>query len=277
VTAAAVQPMRRGSATLRGMTTIEYVDVATARSASGVRIVVSGVVPSPWSEAAKGLFRIANIPVLAVRLGRDAAEITAWTGVDNVPVVFHGAEPVRTGWAAITALAARLAGPGVVIPEDLTARVDAMGLLNEIAGEDGLGWNARLAMIDTSITSEGKRGFPLPIGKYLARRYGYTPDALPRARVRLEHQLHALRDRLRVQQALGHDYLGGARVSALDVYLATFLTVLSELTPEDCAFEPVLRQAFHCAHEAFGALVPGELWAHRTRMFQRHLAWPIAL
>lgn len=259
------------------MTAIEYVDVATARNASGIRMVVSGLVPSPWSEAAKGLFRIANVPVLAVRRGRDAAEINAWTGVDNVPVVFHGAEPVRASWAAITALAARLAGPDVVIPEDLAARADTMGLLNEIAGEEGIGWNTRLAMIDASITSEGKRGFPLPVGQYLARRYGYTPDAMPRARARLEHQLHALRDRLRAQQALGHSYLGSARVSALDVYLATFLTPLSDITPEDCPLEPVLRQAFGCAHEAFGPMVPRELWAHRTMMFQHHLAWPIAL
>jgi glutathione S-transferase len=259
------------------MTAIEYVDVAAARNAGGVRIVVSGLVPSPWSEAAKGLFRIAMVPVLAVRRGREATEINTWTGVDNVPVVFHDAEPVRTCWTAITALAARLAGPDVVIPEDLAARVGTMGLLNEIAGEDGIGWNARLAMIDASITSDGKRSFPLPIGKYLARRYGYTPDAIPRARARLEYQLHALGDRLRAQQALGHAYLGGAQVSALDVYLATFLTPLSDIKPEDCPLEPVLRQAFGCAHEAFGALVPAELWAHRTMMFQRHLAWPIAL
>jgi hypothetical protein len=260
------------------MTAIEFVDVATARSSPGVRIVVSGLVPSPWSEATKGLFRIANVPVLAVRRGRDAAEITAWTGADNVPVVFHGAEPARTHWAAITTLAARLAGPDAVIPEDLGARVEAMGLLHEIAGEHGIGWNARLAMIDASITSEGQRGFALPVGQYLARRYGYSPDAVALGRARIERQLHALRDRLRAQQALGHAYLGGARVAALDVYLATFLTPLSDITPEDCPqLEPVLRQAFAAAREAFGSLVPAELWAHRTRVFERHLGWPIGL
>src|SRR5215468_5862550 len=118
------------------MTAIDFVDVATARQAPGVRIVVSGLVPSPWSEATKGLFRIAGVPVLAVRRGRDAAEITAWTGVDNVPVVFHAAEPARTNWAAITTLAARLAGPGVVLPDELAARAEVIGLLHEIAGED---------------------------------------------------------------------------------------------------------------------------------------------
>jgi glutathione S-transferase len=260
------------------MSSIEFVDVAAARGAPGVRIVVSGMVPSPWSEATKGLFHIANIPVLAVRRGRDATEVTAWTGIDNVPVVFHGAEPARTNWAAITSLASRLAGPGVLLPESAPARIDAMGLLNEIAGEDGIGWNARLAMIDTSLTTEGARGFPLPIGQYLARRYGHSADAAALARTRIESQLHTFRDRLLAQRALGHSYFGGPRPSAVDVYLATFLTALSSISADDCpSLTPGLRQAFGTAHDAFGALVPAELWSHRTHMFQHHLAWPITL
>jgi glutathione S-transferase len=260
------------------VTTITYVDIPTACDAPGVWLVVSGLVPSPWSEAAKGLFRIARVPVLAVRRGRDAPDITAWTGVDNVPVVLYGDELARTHWAAITTLAARLAGPDAVIPDDLERRVHAMGLLHEIAGEGGIGWNCRLAMLDASITSEGKRGFTPPIAQYLAKRYSYTPAAAANARARIERQLLALRDVLRAEQALGHDYLGGPRVSALDVYLATFLTVLSDIAPEDCPrLEPQLRQALGCAREAFGALVPVELFAHRTLVFQRHLGWPIEL
>ena len=30
-------------------------------------MVVAGIVPSPWSEAAKGAFRLAKLPVLLVR------------------------------------------------------------------------------------------------------------------------------------------------------------------------------------------------------------------
>lgn len=269
----------RGADRLRcaAMTT-EYVDVATARSASGVRIVVSGLVPSPWSEATKGLFRLANVPVLAVRRMRDSKETTAWTGVDNVPVVFHNAEPARTGWAAITTLAARLAGPDVVIPDDSAARAEVMGVLHEIAGEDGIGWNARLAMIDATIKSDGKRGFPLPVGQYLASRYGYSPATAAGMPARLAGQLQQLRDRLVAQQARGHAYLGGARVSALDVYVATFLTPLSVIAPEDCPqLEPVLRLAFGSAHDELGALVPAELADHRRMMLERHLGWPIAL
>jgi glutathione S-transferase len=260
------------------MSTIEFVDVATARDAPGVRIVVFGQIPSPWSEAAKGLFRVANVPVLAVRRMRDGSEIAAWTGVDNAPIVFHDAEPARTHWAAITTLASRLAGAGVLIPEEVSARAETMGLLHEIAGEDGIGWNARLAMIDATITSEGKHGFRLPVGHYLAKRYGYTPEAAARGRTRLEQQLHLLCDRLHAQQALGHAYLGGARISALDIYCATFLTPLSALPPEDCPqFEPSLRQGFASAYDSLGGLVPPELAAHRKMILERHLTWPIAL
>jgi glutathione S-transferase len=260
------------------MSALEFVDVATARNAPGVRIVVSGLVPSPWSEAAKGLFQVGRIPVVAVRRLRDGAEINAWTGIDNVPVVLHGAEPARTSWAAITTLAARLAGPDVLLPEDAAARAETMGLIHEIAGEDGIGWNSRLAMIDASLTSGGERGFSLPVGQYLAKRYGHSPDTMARSRARIERQLQVLRDRLIAQRALGYTYLGGLRISALDIYLAAFLTPLSAIPAEDCPqLEPVLRAAFGCAHEALGALVPAELAAHRKMIFERHLTWPIAL
>jgi len=271
-------PRSRESVYLPAMSALEFVDLSTARAAPGVRIVVSGLVPSPWSEATKGLFRLASVPVRAVRRMRDTAEVTAWTGVDNVPVVFHDAEPARTSWVAITALAARLAGPDVVLPDDTAARAETIGLLHEIAGEEGIGWNARLAMIDATIKSGGKRGFPLPVGQYLAARYGYTPDAGEQIRPRIERQLHMVRDRLVAQQALGHDYLGGAKPSALDIYVATFLTPLSVLSADDCPLlEPRLRSAFSTAHEELGALVPEELFAHRLMVLERHLGWPIAL
>jgi glutathione S-transferase len=256
---------------------LEFVDVETARKASGVRLVVSGLVPSPWSEAAKGLFAVAGVPVIAVRRMREGADITAWTGVDNVPVVVHGAEPVRTHWAAITTLANRLAS-GALIPVEVAERAETMGVLHEVAGEEGLGWNARLAMIDATITSRGARGFPLPVGERLAERYGYTQDVARSSRERAKRQLEMLGARLRRQRDLGHDYFGGSRPTALDVYVATFLTPLCDIPPEDCpALVPLLRQAFGCAHEALGAFVPDLLVAHRKAMFARHLTWPITL
>jgi len=252
---------------------IEFVDVATARAARGVRIVVTGLVPSPWSEATKGMFRLGGVPVFVVRRMRDVAAVDAWTGVDNVPVVFHDGEPVRTHWAAITELAARLAGPGVLLPEEVAARAEHVGLLDVIAGENGIGWNGRLAMIEASFATKGERGFPVPVAQYLAARYGYTPAESAASRSRIAEQLALFAQRLG-----GREYLAGERPCALDVYLATFLTPLTDITEADCpALEPKLRRAFGAAHEELGRLVPAELLAHRRRMFERHLAWPIGL
>src|SRR4051794_12576140 len=118
---------------------IQYVDLETAKAARGVRMVATGVVPSPWTEAAKGLFKIAGIPVACVRSVRGDAAQTAWTQAHNVPVVFHDDEPPRTVWSQVLALATRLAAPGTLLPVELERRALTVGLIHEIAGEDGLG------------------------------------------------------------------------------------------------------------------------------------------
>jgi glutathione S-transferase len=257
------------------MASFEIVDLATARAARGVRMVVSEHVPSPWSEAAKGMFRIQGVPVLAVHFARDDAALAAWARADNVPVVLYEDDPPRTGWAAITALAERLGPPGALLLEDVEARAAVMGLVHELAGEDGVGWSARLLMIHASLASNGARGFPLPVAKHLGRRYGYAKERLDAARARIVSVLRALRDRL---VARGGDYFDGDRLTALDVYCATFLTPLGPIGEADCPqLQPMLRRAFATAYEDLGAEVPPELFAHRRRMFERHLAWPITL
>lgn len=251
--------------------TLEYVDVETAKAAKGTRLVVNALVPSPWSEAMKGLFVLAQLPALVVRRTMDSAAVDAWTGVDNVPAVLHYREPIRTNWAAIVALADRLA-PGRILPTDIAARAAAMGTLDLIAGEGGIGWNARLAMIDAGLAGTGA-GFPPPIAKFLGRRYGYSPEAIVEARPRVEAQLAFLANRLT------HDYFGGTEPNAIDVYCATFLTpVAAPLTEAECpGILPPLREAFASAHAAFGSLIPAALIAHRERMFASHLARPIIL
>ena len=248
---------------------LQYIDVAAARAARGTRIVTSALVPSPWSEAAKGLFVLAGLPALVVARGRDTKDIVAWTGVDNVPVVLHEDEPMRTCWAAIVGLVARLA-PGSVVPIDPIARAELLGWLELVAGEGGLGWNARLAMIDTSLT-EG-HGFPVAVAEWLGKRYGYTTEVGAGLRDRVGAQLAALAGRLR------GDYFGAAAPNALDCYVACFLTPLSVIDDATCPqMSAPLRVAFGCARERLADLVPPELFALRTRMFDRHLALPIQL
>ncbi|HEY1557427.1 MAG TPA: glutathione S-transferase C-terminal domain-containing protein [Kofleriaceae bacterium] len=245
--------------------TIEFVEVAAAKArTTEIRVVVTGLVPSPWQEATKGLFRLARIPIVAVRTMPRDREIAAWTGVDNVPVVLNGDEPARSSWSAIVGLVARLA-PGAVLPEEPAARAAAMGSIEMIAGEDGIGWNGRLAMIHG--------GFGEPARSYLAKRYGYTPAAVDGARERVAARLAVL-----AAQLGGRDYFGGGQPNAVDVYAATFLTPLFPIGEADCPqLAPPLRAAFAAAADTFGALVPASLAALRARMFERHLAWPIEL
>jgi glutathione S-transferase len=250
---------------------IEYVELERARTAPGVRMVVTNVVPSPWGEAAKAVFRLAGVSVLAVRSQRGNAAQDAWTHAHNVPVVFHDDEPPRTVWSQIVALADRLARPGTVLPVEIDRRIRTMGLLHELAGENGLGWSARLLMIHASLT-EG-RGFPRPVGQYLAAKYGYAPEAIDAARAQAIAILSALAAELGDAA-----YFGGASPNALDGYAATFLTPASPITEEQCpAMAPALRVAFGVAAEQLEAHLPATLRAHRDRMFAQHLALPIVL
>ena len=252
--------------------TIEYVDLETAKAATGTRIVVTSLVPSPWSEATKGLLRIAGLRALAVRRGLDKDAIDAWTGVDNVPAVFHEREPIRTSWSAIVGFVDRMA-PGRVLPADVAARGEVMGVLEVIAGEGGIGGNGRLAMIDAGLASGGTAGFPLPVAKFLARRYGHSAAAVAQARERMPAQLAF------VASKLTGAYFGGDAPNALDVYSATFLTpIAAPITDAECpAMMPPLRAAFASGHAAFGSLVPPALVAHRARMFEQHLPRPIEI
>ena len=255
------------------MTSLEYVDIPSARERRGTRIVTASGAASPWSEAAKGMFTVAQLPAAVVPRGPITPEVTAWLGgIDNVPVVLHDDEPPRTNWAAIVGLVARLA-PGVLVPGDPGERAHLMGLVELVAGEGGLGWTSRLAMIHASFASEGERSFGLPVAKYLAKRYGFSRDLSESELVaRVRSQLGILRAELR------GPYFGGDRVSALDLYAATFLTPLTVIDDTVCPqmIEPI-RRAFAAARELLAGEVPQELWAHRAMMFERHLALPIRL
>ena len=254
---------------------LDYVDLETARTASGTRIVTSGLIASPWGEAAKALFAIGGVPAQVVAKTRENGDaINQWTGVDNVPVVLHDTEPARTNWSAIVGLAARLAPPDSLVPVEPGARAEVVGLLEMIAGEAGLGWTSRLAMMQASFESGGARGFSVPIATYLAKRYGHsTAIDIASVRERVAAQLAVLKRRLG-----GQPYFGGDRPSALDIYAATFLTPLSEIDDTVCPqMSAASRRGFAAAREQLADLVPSELWAHRTMMFDRHLVLPIRL
>ena len=61
---------------------MEYVSIDEAKAAGGLRLVLTGGVPGPWSEAAKGVFRVRQVDYVPVfQEGGGANEaLVAWTG-----------------------------------------------------------------------------------------------------------------------------------------------------------------------------------------------------
>jgi glutathione S-transferase len=257
---------------------ITYVDIDAARAARGLRIAVASALPSPWSEAAKGLLRCKQLPTLAVRFLRGTPELETWTASNNVPVVLHDDEPPRSNWAAIIALAERLGGAMPLCPADPDARAWMFGLVHELAGEGGLGWSNRLLMIDGGLRSDGREGFPLSVARSLARKYGHAPERIAPARARIAEVLALLDRTLARARAAGHRYLMGDAPTALDIYLATFLTPITGVSEAECpAMLPPLRPAFAYAGQQLGDLLSPALAAHRRFMFDEHLGWPITI
>lgn len=251
---------------------MNYVDLETARQARGLRLVVAAHVPSPWSEAAKGIFHVKGIDLLAVRCDLRDREIRAWTGVHNAPVALFDDEPPRSNWADILALAERLDQTVPLLPAEREPRLRALGLAHEICGEGGLVWNARLLLVDLSLQANGERGFPLKVAQHLAGKYGHAPDRIPAARGRVLEVLGALASELEGNGP----YLIGDRLGAVDIYAATALAPLCPLPDELCPMLPQVRRMFDPIAEGMRSQLPASLLAHREFIYH-HLELPAVL
>jgi glutathione S-transferase len=254
---------------------VRFVELEEARAASGLRLVIATNVPSPWSQAAMGLFDLKGLDYLVVRFRRTDEEIKRWTGARNVPAVLLDDEPPRTGWAEIVMLAERLGGRIALVPEDDERRLRMFGLSHEILGEDGLGWSVRLLLTHASLTTDGREGWPKPVADYLAPRYGYAPDRTAPARARAVAVLRLLDRTLGESRARGHDYLVGPAPTALDVHAAVALAVVEPLPEAQCPMPAPVRHAFESLDQGVKAAVTPALRAHRALMFERHLVLPV--
>ena len=246
----------------------EYVDLETAKTSSGVRLVTVGGIPSPWSESVKGLLRLSNVPFVAVRLMPGDKEVREWTRQRNAPVVMLEGEPPRTGWAEILELVERIAPPDAkpLVPSSVKERVRFFGLAHAVMAEGGLLWSARLLAVHAGLESDGARGFPTMIATYLSKKYGYAKDRVEPAKRRIEETWALL------AETLGdRDYFFfGDRPGALDVYVACALN-LFVVPPEDrCAMWPPIRAAFE-SMRGTASDPPASLVALRDRMYERHL------
>lgn len=259
---------------------MEWVSIEEAREASGLRLVLTVGVPGPWSEAAKGLFHVERVPhVRVAQIGGDANDaLRAWTGETNAPQAVLDDQPPVTRWNDLIFMADRRGADDApaLLPDAPRDRALMFGLLHEIAGEQGFGWNRRLMLLHPVMALPGDHPVRAAVQR-LADRYGYSPAAAEAAPARAAEVVALISAQWREQLERGHDWLIGDRLSALDIYWAAFAALLSPLPPEVCAMNEALRRSYAHPHPLLEeALDPG-LLEHRDRIYREYLEYPLDL
>lgn len=252
-----------------------YVDFKEAKEQSGLRMTVVKGLPSPWGEAAKGIFHLKNIACSAVYLNARDQEMTDWAGVNSAPAVMYEKESPRSGWADILHLTERLNPDLPLLPQDPKQRALVLGLCHEICGEQGLGWNRRLAMVHAGLN--GQVGFPEQIAKYLGAKYGYNALNGERYEQRVIAILTMLTSCLREQLEVGERFYIGETLTAVDIYSATFMAMFKPLPEEQCAMIESVRPIFESMTQRVEAALDPILIAHRDLIYSEYLALPLSL
>jgi glutathione S-transferase len=255
--------------------TFEYLSVEEAIPRSGLRMVVLGQVPSPWGEAAKGIFHVKHIDFAAVRLVYDNESLKSWAQQLSGPVAILDDEPPRSGWAEILMLAERLAPEPALLPLEPVARARALRLAENFCGQDGLGWHRRLQLVHAGLNNAG--GFNDRIAGYLGKKYGYAPAGAARNAERVLGLLDEFAGALRAQRDAGHEFYLGTSLSAVDIYSATFMALFKPLPEAQCAMNPGARRAFEWLDAPTAAALDPILLEHRDRVYARYLELPLAL
>ena len=257
------------------MTSGDWVDVATAREQSGLRLVLSAGVPGPWGEGAKGIFHAKGIPFarVAQRPGGDNDALRAWTGRDDAPIAIWNDEKPRDNWIDIAMLAERIAPAPRLIPDAVADRALVFGLGRELCGELGLGWYRRLMLVHQLMQAAPE----LPITRHLASRYGYDMKLAEAAPQHVVAILRAFSTQFASQREMGRRYLVGDALSALDIWWATFAAMIEPLPPELCPMRPDTRAAYAVRDPAVLAAADPALLAHRDFVYREYLELPVRL
>jgi glutathione S-transferase len=253
----------------------DAISITEARERPGLRLLMLAGLPSPWSQAARGIFEVKGLAYDRVHAAAEegAAALQSWTGQDSYPAAVYEEESARSGWAEILLLAERLAPTPALLPSDPEERARAFGISHEICGEMGLGWCRRLVTIADGI----ERTPPDPIATWLGNKYGYRPDSASASQQRVVDVLLLLDALLAKSRASNGRYLMGAELTAVDIYWATFCNLIAPLPPELMNMPEPMRPMFTATDpETLGALSK-ELLAHRDFVYQEHLTLPVEL
>ncbi len=255
---------------------VEYVEFEAARQAKGLRMIVVPGIPSPWSEAAKGIFHVKRLPWKAVALDSNSDAMADWAKERSGPVAFFDDEPPRASWPQILLLAERLAPQPALLPADLRDRAQVFGLAHEICGEQGLIWERRLQGVHAGLT-DAAGGFPKPVAEYLSGKYGYRAAEAARHPGRVVALLEMLAGILHAQRSAGSRFFFGDRLTAVDVYAATAMAMFKPLPPEQCPMMEFIRPTLEAMDAATSKALDPILLEHRDFIYHEFLELPLTL
>jgi glutathione S-transferase len=231
-------------------------------------------VPSPWSQAARGIFHAKGIEFAKVELaeGEPRALLTEWTGQDAFPAAMYDDERPRTSWEEILWLAERLAPRPSLIPSEPSERAKMFGLSREICGEMGLGWCQRLIALGAPMRSGAT-----PMLSAMNQKFGSSEAETSRAQSRVLEILGLLAGQLAESASQGHRYFMGPDLTALDIYWATACNLLSPLPADRLELPEEVAAIFTASDPETHAALEPALLEHRDFVYETHLELPVEL
>jgi glutathione S-transferase len=254
---------------------MQTLTIKEAMAQDGLRLMTIPQVPSPWSEATKGILYVKGLEFDRI-LEEQGEEnlLQEWTAQTSKPVLVWNKERPATGWAEILHLAERLQPEPQLIPEDRNDRIEMFGLSHELCGEMGFGWCFRLLACTQGYEQENS-AFPGFVIDMMAEKYGWSPGMSAIAKTRALEIMSSIEDRLASQQSNGKSYLIGDKLSALDIYWATFCSLIHPLPHELCPMLDFIRDAYQSDDDEINSALSQRLINHQTFIYKTHLQLPV--
>jgi len=258
---------------------LKYASLKDAKAMSGLRLILGEVaVPGPWREACKGIFHVKKIPYAPVAsAGADGSqrELIEWTAQSSAPVAIWNDERPRSTWIEQLFLAERLQPEPALIPSNIEDRVSMFGIANEICGENGIGWQRRHTLIHSTVSNPNTDQRTRDFWRRFGGKYLYSEEAAAAAPARVASILKFLDACLARQKANGSKFFIGDRLTALDIYWATFSAIVRPLPHELCPMASNFREMYTDRGPEVAAAMSPALIEHRDFIYREYLELPI--
>jgi len=258
---------------------LKYATIQEAKKMSGLRLILgASTVPGPWREACKGMFYVKGVPYTPVAsTGQDGSqrELVEWTAQTSAPVAIWNDERPRSTWIEQLYLAERLQPEPPLIPANADDRVLMFGLINEIAGENGLGWQRRHLLIKGNVSNPATDQRTKDFWHRFGGKYLFNEEAAAAAPARVASILKFLAERLDRQKAKGSKFFIGDKLSAADIYWATFAALIRPIPPELCPMATSFREMYTEKNPLIEAATAPSLMEHRDFIYSEYLELPL--